>query len=136
MLENNRKRPEKHTEPTTSKAKLKANRSLEKQRKPSAVSLEPEHRDTGLKVGFGPFGSPLSLTTYHVSLYLSLSLTLSLPLSLSEPLKPYMGSCQNYGPFWGTLNNRCRIIIRTQKGTIILTTTHLKPRTHKASGSV
>ena len=28
-------------------------------------------------------------------------------------------------PFWGTLNNRCRIIIGTQKGTIILTTTHV-----------
>ena len=26
-------------------------------------------------------------------------------------------------PSWGTLNIRCRIIIRTQKGTIILTTT-------------
>ena len=36
-----------------------------------------------------------------------------------------MGSCQNYGPFLGTLNNRCRIIIRTQKGTIILTTTQI-----------
>ena len=36
-----------------------------------------------------------------------------------------MGSCQNYGPFWGTLNNLCRIIIRTHKGTIILTTTHI-----------
>ena len=35
----------------------------------------------------------------------------------------HMGSCQNYGPFLGTLNSRCRIII----GTIILTTTHMKP---------
>ena len=26
-----------------------------------------------------------------------------------------MGSCQNYGPFLGTLNNRCRIIVGTQK---------------------
>ena len=33
----------------------------------------------------------------------------------------HVGSCQNYGPFLGTLNIRCRIIIRTQKGTIILT---------------
>ena len=33
-----------------------------------------------------------------------------------------MGGCQNYGPFWGTLNIRCRIIIGIQKGTIILTT--------------
>ena len=37
----------------------------------------------------------------------------------------HVGSCQNYGPFLGTLNTRCRIIIRTQKGTIILTTTHV-----------
>ena len=28
-------------------------------------------------------------------------------------------------PFWGTLKNRCHIIIGTQKGTLILTTTHL-----------
>ena len=38
----------------------------------------------------------------------------------------YMGGCQNYGPFLGTLINSCRIIIGTQKGTIILTTTHIK----------
>ena len=37
----------------------------------------------------------------------------------------YMGGCQNYGPFWGTLNDSCRIIIGTQKGTIMLTTTHI-----------
>ena len=36
-----------------------------------------------------------------------------------------MGGCQNYGPFWGTLNIRCRIVIGTQKGTLILTTTHM-----------
>ena len=33
----------------------------------------------------------------------------------------YMGGCQNYGgpgPFLGTLNIRCRIILRTQKGTL------------------
>ena len=34
------------------------------------------------------------------------------------------GGCQNYGPFLGTLNFRCRIKIGIQKGTIILTTTH------------
>ena len=33
----------------------------------------------------------------------------------------YMGGCQNSGPFLGTLNIRCRIIIGIQKGTIILT---------------
>ena len=37
----------------------------------------------------------------------------------------YMGGCQNYGPFWGALNIRCRIIIGTQKGTLILTATHI-----------
>ena len=36
-----------------------------------------------------------------------------------------MGGCQNYGPFLGTLNIRGRIIIGTQKGTIISTTTHI-----------
>ena len=36
-----------------------------------------------------------------------------------------MGSCQNYGPCLGTLNTRCRTIVRTQKGTLILTTTHM-----------
>ena len=33
---------------------------------------------------------------------------------------------QNCGPFLGTLNIRCRIILRTQKGTIILTTTRMR----------
>ena len=36
-----------------------------------------------------------------------------------------MGGCQNYGPFLSTLNIRCRIIIGTQKGTTMLTTTHM-----------
>ena len=36
-----------------------------------------------------------------------------------------MGGCQNYGHFLGTLNIRCRIIVGIQKGTIILTTTHM-----------
>ena len=31
---------------------------------------------------------------------------------------------QNYGPLLDPLNNRCRIILRTQKGTIVLTTIH------------
>ena len=37
----------------------------------------------------------------------------------------YMCGCQNYGPFLGTLNIRGRIIIGNQKGTMILTTTHM-----------
>ena len=39
--------------------------------------------------------------------------------------KTHMGGCQNYGPFLGTLNIRCRIIIGIQKWTIIFTTTHM-----------
>ena len=35
------------------------------------------------------------------------------------------GGCQNCAPFLGTPNIRCRIIIGTQKGTIILTTTYI-----------
>ena len=40
----------------------------------------------------------------------------------------HMGGCQHCGPFLGTLNIRCRIRIGTQKGTIILTTTHIRKR--------
>ena len=42
----------------------------------------------------------------------------------------YMGGCQNYGPFLGTLNIRCRTIIGIQKGIIILTTTLACGETH------
>ena len=44
-----------------------------------------------------------------------------------RPKSRHMGGCQNYGPFLGTLNTRCRIITGIQKGTIIiiLTTTHM-----------
>ena len=37
----------------------------------------------------------------------------------------HMGGCQNYGPLLGPLNTRCRMILRTLKGTISLTTTHV-----------
>ena len=37
----------------------------------------------------------------------------------------HIGGCQNYGPFLGTLNIRCRTILGTEKGTIILTTAHI-----------
>ena len=44
----------------------------------------------------------------------------------SEPaLQAYMGGSQNYGPCLGTLNSRCRIMIGTPEGTIILTTSHI-----------
>ena len=46
-----------------------------------------------------------------------------------------LDGCQNYDPFLGTLNIRCRIIIGIQKGTIIVTTTHIpyNPLTHYSS---
>ena len=49
-----------------------------------------------------------------------------------------MGGSQNDGPFLGPLNTRCRMIFRNQKGTIILTTTHMHqsgpcPRTYWVS---
>ena len=40
-------------------------------------------------------------------------------------LRSHMAGCQNYALFLGTLNIRGRIIIGTQKGTIILITTHI-----------
>ena len=48
------------------------------------------------------------------------------PMKTTVPPKgDYMGGCQNYGPFLGTLNIRGRIIIGNQKGTIILMTTNM-----------
>ena len=38
----------------------------------------------------------------------------------------YLGGCQNYHPFLGPYYNTAPIISGTQKGTIILTTTHFK----------
>ena len=35
-----------------------------------------------------------------------------------------MGGCQNHGPLLGPLNTKCRIVLRNQKETIILTTAH------------
>ena len=35
----------------------------------------------------------------------------------------HKGGCQNHGPFLGTVNIRCHVIIGTPKGTIILSTT-------------
>ena len=40
-----------------------------------------------------------------------------------------MGGCQTDGPFLGALNTRCRTILGTPEGTIILTTTQMKEHT-------
>ena len=66
------------------------------------------------------------------ALELGLRFILSMPIqkiAVGDFFQGYkdLGGCQNYGPFLGTLNMniRCRILIGTQKGTIILTSTHL-----------
>ena len=41
-----------------------------------------------------------------------------------EPIL-HLGGCQNYGPFLGPYYNMALIIYGTQKGTLILTTTHV-----------
>ena len=44
----------------------------------------------------------------------------------SRPAKQDEGGCQNYGPLLGPLINRwCVLYLRTHKGTIIFTTTHV-----------
>ena len=47
-----------------------------------------------------------------------------LPGAVSSTL--HVGGCQNHGPFLGTQNIRCRIMIGMQKGTIILTTSYVR----------
>ena len=51
-----------------------------------------------------------------------------LDLTWVQVPKNQMGGCQNYGPFLGTQNIRCRTIIGTPKGSIILTATHILAR--------
>ena len=55
---------------------------------------------------------------------------------MSKGTSVYMGGCQNYGPLWGALNIWCRIIIGTQKGTPILTATHIYIYIYIYQGSV
>ena len=57
------------------------------------------------------------------------------PYPKTKSLK-HMSGCQNYGPFLGTLNIGCRIIIETQEGTIILTTTHMSYSLNSLKGVI
>ena len=41
------------------------------------------------------------------------------------PAGGHVGGCQNYGPLLNPLDTRCRMILRTPKGTRILTTTQV-----------
>ena len=76
---------------------------------------------TGISVGYRIIDSKLVPVHPHTSPH---------EAEIKETIYPkgpysYMGGCQHYGPFLGTLNMRCRIIIGIQKGTIVLTTTHI-----------
>ena len=48
----------------------------------------------------------------------------------------YMGGCQNYGPFLGPYYNTAPNIYGTQKGTIILTTTHINCSLNSLKGGL
>ena len=54
-------------------------------------------RGSGFRIGFGGFWQPKQFST-----------------NTSQGIS-YMGGCQNYGPFLGTLDIRCRILIGIQK---------------------
>ena len=65
------------------------------------------------------------------------------PLWPLIPRNTHMGGCQNYCPFLGPYYNTAPNIESTQKGTILLTTTHMDYTAHvkqvvqcKASGSL
>ena len=66
----------------------------------------------------------MSVYSHGFGLY-CFDLRLGHPASLCACHEVEVNACQNCGPFLGTLNIRCRIIIGIQKGTIILTTTQV-----------
>ena len=45
----------------------------------------------------------------------------------------HVGGCHKYGAFLGTLHITCRVIIGMQKGTILVTTTHVGGRVQAVS---
>ena len=47
-----------------------------------------------------------------------------------------MSGCQIYGPLLGPRNTRCRNVLRTPKGTMILTTAHIYAYIHIYHGPV
>ena len=69
-----------------------------------------------------PKGLHLGHAWLNLTIFISCLIHLGPSKNLNN-LQLLMGGCQNDGPFLGILYTRCRIIIGTQKGTIILTTT-------------
>ena len=85
-----------------------------------AAPHSPTPHAKPLKTWQAGFQQPCSLNKFVL-------LQQSRSTEAKTPNKPvHMGGCQNYGPFLGTLNIRCRSIIGIPKGTIILTTTHIR----------
>ena len=84
------------------------------------IQLKPQSRssDTPSSNRIVCFAAPLTALCVHAHL-IHCQITAELPI-----LSPY-GWLSKYGPLLGTLNNRCRTILGTQKGTMILTTTHM-----------
>ena len=80
----------------------------------------------GIVVGHGPGQYPKHMLKALGWVWAHLDVRRLLTLGpQSTGMYMHMAGCQNYGPFLGTLNIRGRIIIGIQKGTIILTTTHI-----------
>ena len=76
----------------------------------------------------GPYCGPFILRKNHIGLGSSCEKAHSTSIeeyTLNDTGNPYMGGCQNYGPFLGPYCNTTPNIWGTQKGTIILTTTHM-----------
>ena len=72
---------------------------------------------------YNPYYNPYVFPSFHFIFHVLFPF--DSPLLILIRSQHYMGGCQHYGPFLGTLNNRGRTIMGTQKGTIILTTTHI-----------
>ena len=77
------------------------------------------HRDDGFHLVF------LTVAIDMLQAHLNRNLVLLKPVFQSDLAFLIWVVVKNNGPFLGTLNIRCRSIIGTQKGTIILTTTHV-----------
>ena len=69
--------------------------------------------------------NPFSSLPGHILMLSSTAESSPETVYLENTISAHMGGCQNYGPIFGPLNTRCRIILRTQTETTILTTTDI-----------
>ena len=95
---------------------------------PTLLQTAPSRYATELQVttsGGSYVVHPLKPDVPHAATFIYLETCMHTRIVTQKHIYIYMGGCQNYGPFSGTLNIRGRIIIGIQKGPIILTTTHM-----------